>query len=50
MQQLYIDTRFEQKNIRLSCDSQSAIFLANNPLYHSKPNHIDVQYHFLGRW
>jgi len=36
-----------QGAIRIYCDSQSAIFLANNPLYHSKTKHIDVQYHFV---
>ena len=33
--------------IRIDCDSQSAIFLAKNPAYHSKTKHIDVQYHFV---
>ena len=33
--------------IRINCDSQSAIFLAKNPTYHSKTKHIDVQYHFV---
>jgi hypothetical protein len=33
--------------VRLDCDSQSAIFLEKNPAYHSKTNHIDVQYHFV---
>ena len=33
--------------MRLDCDSQSAIFLEKNLAYHSKTNHIDVQYHFL---
>eukprot|EP00253_Pinus_taeda_P006583 PITA_06583 len=36
-----------QGAIRIDCDSQSAIFLANNPAYHSKTKHIDVQYHFV---
>jgi len=36
-----------QQAIRIDCDSQSAIFLANNPDYHSKTKHIDVQYHFV---
>jgi len=36
-----------QGAIRIDCDSQSAIFLAKNPAYHSKTNHIDVQYHFV---
>ena len=28
-------------------DSQSAIHLATNPIYHSKTKHIDVKYHFV---
>ena len=36
-----------QGAIRINCDSQSAIFLAKNPAYHSKTKHIDVQYHFM---
>ena len=33
--------------MRLDCDSQSAIFLENNPYCHSKTKHIDVHYHFV---
>jgi len=33
--------------VRIDCDSQSAIFLAKNPAYHSRTKHIDVQYHFV---
>ena len=33
--------------MRIYCDSQSAIFRAKNPAYHSKMKHIDVQYHFV---
>jgi len=36
-----------QQVMRLDYDSQSVIFLANNPSYHSKKKHIDVQYHFV---
>jgi hypothetical protein len=36
-----------QEAVRIECDSQSAIFLAKNPAYHSKTKHIDVQYHFV---
>eukprot|EP00253_Pinus_taeda_P026892 PITA_26892 len=36
-----------QGAIRIDCDNQSAIFLAENPAYHSKTKHIDVQYHFV---
>jgi len=28
-------------------DSQSAINLATNPVYHDKTMHIDVRYHFI---
>jgi hypothetical protein len=33
--------------MKISCDNQDAIFMANNPNYHSKTKHIDVQYHFM---
>jgi len=36
-----------QGAIMIDCDSQSTFFLANNPAYHSKTKHIDVQYHFV---
>ena len=36
-----------QGAIRIDYDSQSAIFLAKNPAYHSKTKHIDDQYHFV---
>jgi hypothetical protein len=36
-----------QQAVRIECDSQSAIFLAKNHVYHSNTKHIDVQYHFV---
>eukprot|EP00253_Pinus_taeda_P033838 PITA_33838 len=36
-----------QDNIKLFCDSQSAIHLAKNPIYHSKSKHISIKYHFV---
>ena len=33
--------------MRIYYDTQSAIFPAKNPAYHSKTKHIDVQYHFV---
>jgi phosphoribosyl-AMP cyclohydrolase len=36
-----------QQDVRIDCDSQSAIFLVKNPTYHSKTKHIDIQYHFV---
>ncbi|MCO5591755.1 hypothetical protein L7F22_045747 [Adiantum nelumboides] len=31
----------------LGCDSQSAICLAKNAMFHARKNHIDVRYHFI---
>ena len=31
----------------LMTDSQSAIALAKNPVYHKRSKHIDIQYHFV---
>ena len=36
-----------QKNVKVFCDSQSALYLAKNPTYHSKTKHIPVKYHFV---
>jgi len=36
-----------QNNIKLLCDSQSAIHLAKNLTYHSKSKHIPIKYHFV---
>jgi hypothetical protein len=33
--------------MKISCNSQSVIFLANNLAYHSKTKHVDVKYHFV---
>jgi hypothetical protein len=47
LQRLCSSIGLVQQAVRLDCDSQSAIFLAKNPVYHSKTKHIDVQYHFV---
>jgi len=31
----------------LHTNSQSAIDIANNPIYHARAKHIDVRYHFI---
>jgi hypothetical protein len=33
--------------MKISWESQSTIFLAKNPTYHSKTKHNYVQYHFM---
>ncbi|MCO5614868.1 hypothetical protein L7F22_069153 [Adiantum nelumboides] len=35
------------KTPTLHCDSQSAIMLANNLVFHAKTKHISVKYHFI---
>ena len=35
----------QQGGVRLHCDSQSAIYLAKNQVYHARTKHIDVRYH-----
>jgi len=47
LQRLCSSMGLVQEAIRIDCDSQSVIFLANNPTCHSETKHIDVQHHFL---
>jgi hypothetical protein len=47
LQRLCSGIGFEQRAMKISCDSQSTIFMEKNPTYHSKTKHIDVQYHFM---
>ena len=47
LQRLCSSMGLVQGAIRIECESQSAIFLAKNPAYHSKTKHIDVHYHFV---
>ena len=34
-----------QDRVKLHCDSQSAIHLAKNKIYHARIKHIDVRFH-----
>ncbi|KAE8691598.1 Transducin/WD40 repeat-like superfamily protein isoform 2 [Hibiscus syriacus] len=45
--QLIEDLGVVQSHINLYCDSQSAIHLEKNQVYHSRTKHIDVKYHFV---
>ena len=38
-------TGYEQGGVQLHCDSQSAIYLAKNQVYHARTKHIDVRFH-----
>jgi hypothetical protein len=47
LQRLYSGIGFEEKYMKVSCDTQITIFMEKNHAYHSKTKHIDVQYHFV---
>ena len=47
LQRLCSSMGLVQGAIRIDNDSQSAIFFAKNPAYHSKTKHIYGQYHFV---
>ncbi|XP_060973935.1 uncharacterized mitochondrial protein AtMg00810-like [Cannabis sativa] len=44
MKDLYQFTNF---SVPLYCDNQSAIRLAENPIFHARKKHLEVHYHFL---
>ena len=37
----------KKENKRLYSDSQSVIYLANKPSFHSKTKHMQLKYHFI---
>jgi hypothetical protein len=41
------DYRVTYKTVPLTCDSSSAICLAQNPIFHGRAKHINVRHHFL---
>ena len=47
LQGLVTDLGFKQQEVTVYCDSQSAIHLAKNQVYHSRTKHIDVRFHFI---
>ena len=42
--------RAPNSRLELFVDNQSAIKLANNPVYHQRTKHIDVRYHKIREW
>jgi hypothetical protein len=40
----------QQGGVQLYCDSQSAIYLTKNQVYHARTKHIDVSFTRSGNW
>jgi hypothetical protein len=47
IQRLCLGIRFEQRSMKVCCNTQRTIFLAKTHAYHSNTKNIDVQYHFV---
>ena len=41
------EMRICQGCVKIHCDSQSAIHLANHQVYHERTKHIDIRFHFV---
>jgi hypothetical protein len=47
MRQTLRDFSYNLSKVPLLCDNESAIFLVDNPVEHSRTKHIDIRHHFL---
>jgi hypothetical protein len=47
MRQTLRDYGYKLNKVPLLCDNESAIYMADNPVEHSRTKHIDIRYHFL---
>ena len=47
MKSLFIELGQEQDNFVVHCDSQSAIHLSKDQMFHKRTKQIDVRYHFI---
>jgi hypothetical protein len=47
MRQTLQDFGYNLSKVPLLCDNESAIYLADNPVEHSRTKHIDIRHHFL---
>lgn len=37
----------EKLEVRIHCDSQSALSLSKNPSFHDRTKHIDIRFHYV---
>jgi len=47
MKQTLLDYGVLLDKVFLLCDNESVVKLANNPVQHTRTNHIDIHHHFL---
>nr|GEU92239.1 putative ribonuclease H-like domain-containing protein [Tanacetum cinerariifolium] len=47
IQNQLLDYGYNFMNIKIYIDNNSAICIVKNPVYHSKPNHIEIRHHFI---
>jgi hypothetical protein len=47
MRQTLRDFGYNLSKVPLLCDNESAIHMADNPVEHSRTEHIDIWHHFL---
>ena len=44
------ELRIEKDQLKINCNSMSAIYLVKNRVYHAQMKYIDVRFHFLERF
>ena len=42
-----IELGFEQRTINVYCDSQSALYLIKNVMFHERKKYIGIKFHFI---